>query len=225
ATIHGVTTNRDLLVNVLRHRAFLDGATDTAFFDRHGLDTLAAPLVAGEDEEVAALAAAVAIDAAAPQVLAIPRGWRNVPSQPQRIELTGPGGTHDIRYRNTRTGLQTEPPRDVLVDAVDGEAVTLTVDGVQRRFAVHRYGRDVYIDTAQGSVHLTAVDRFVDPADHIAPGRLLAPVPAAVVRIAAAVGDVVTTGQPILWLEAMKMQHQINAPVDGVVAELPVREG
>ena len=40
-----------------------------------------------------------------------------------------------------------------------------------------------------------------------------------------AVGDRVSAGQPILWLEAMKMQHQINAPADGVVAELPVREG
>lgn len=44
ARIHGVRTNRDLLVNVLRHPAFLDGATDTAFFDTHGLDVLAAPL-------------------------------------------------------------------------------------------------------------------------------------------------------------------------------------
>ena len=42
--MHGVRTNRDLLVNVLRHPAFLDGATDTAFFDTHGLAELAAPL-------------------------------------------------------------------------------------------------------------------------------------------------------------------------------------
>ena len=41
--IHGVRTNRDLLVNVLRHPAFLDGATDTAFFDTHGLAELPAP--------------------------------------------------------------------------------------------------------------------------------------------------------------------------------------
>ncbi len=43
ARIHGVRTNRDLLVNVLRHPAFLDGSTDTAFFDTHDLPTLAAP--------------------------------------------------------------------------------------------------------------------------------------------------------------------------------------
>lgn len=44
ARIHGLTTNRDLLVNVLRHPAFLDGDTDTSFLDKHGLDTLARPL-------------------------------------------------------------------------------------------------------------------------------------------------------------------------------------
>src|SRR5262249_50708232 len=92
ATIHGVTTNRDLLVRVLRHRASLDGAPDPAFSDRHGLATLAAPLIGPEEESVAAIAAALAIDAASPQVLAIPRGWRNVPSQSQRIELDGPAG-------------------------------------------------------------------------------------------------------------------------------------
>jgi propionyl-CoA carboxylase alpha chain len=49
--------------------------------------------------------------------------------------------------------------------------------------------------------------------------------PGAVVRIAASLGDEVKAGQPILWLEAMKMQHQINAPTDGLVTELAVRAG
>ena len=56
-------------------------------------------------------------------------------------------------------------------------------------------------------------------------GSLLAPMPGAVVRIVAAVGDRVERGQPLLWLEAMKMQHQIDAPTNGVVTELPVQPG
>ena len=53
ATIHGLTTNRDLLVRVLRHPAFLAGQTDTAFLDRHrfddhGRDSLAEPLITDE---------------------------------------------------------------------------------------------------------------------------------------------------------------------------------
>ena len=60
ARIHGVRTNRDLLVNVLRHPAFLDGATDTAFFDTHGLDRLAAPLADDRAVALSAVAAALA---------------------------------------------------------------------------------------------------------------------------------------------------------------------
>jgi propionyl-CoA carboxylase alpha chain len=49
--------------------------------------------------------------------------------------------------------------------------------------------------------------------------------PGSIAQVAVAVGDRVTAGQPILWLEAMKMRHQVNAPADGVVAELPVTVG
>ena len=42
------------------------------------------------------------------------------------------------------------------------------------------------------------------------------------VRVGAAVGDTVTAGQPLIWLEAMKMEHTITAPSDGVLAELNV---
>ena len=88
ARVHGLVTNRDLLVRTLRHPDFLAGRTDTAFFDRIGLDVLAAPLAGPEEVELAALAAALA-DAAArrrdARVLGeLPSGWRNVPSQSQR---------------------------------------------------------------------------------------------------------------------------------------------
>ena len=82
--LHGIRTNRDLLVNVLRHPAFLDGATDTAFFDTHGLADLAAPLADPSAAALSALAAALA-DAAdnrsAATVLGrLPSGWRNLAS-------------------------------------------------------------------------------------------------------------------------------------------------
>jgi len=84
ARVHGVRTNRDLLVNVLRHRAFLDGATDTAFFDTHDLARLAAPLGDAAVIRLSAIAAALA-DAAhnratAPVLSAVPSGWRNLAS-------------------------------------------------------------------------------------------------------------------------------------------------
>jgi propionyl-CoA carboxylase alpha chain len=217
AAVHGVSTNRDLLVNVLRHKAFLAGDTDTAFFDQHGLDTLAAPLV--DDPDTAALAAALAIDAAQPRALAVRSGWRNVPSAPQTIAL----GTREVRYRLTRDGLQAADGVELV--RASAEEVVLDLDGVRRRFAVARYGDVVHVDTPAGGVRFGITPRFVDPADQVAPGSLVAPMPGAVVRLAVAVGDRVTAGQPVLWLEAMKMQHQINAPTDGIVTELPVGAG
>jgi propionyl-CoA carboxylase alpha chain len=214
AAIHGVTTNRDLLVNVLRHPAFLVGDTDTGFLARHDV---ARPLV--EDEATAALAAALAIDASRPGMPGIPSGWRNVPSQPQMITLA----THEIRYRITRDGL-IGPEHVELVSATPTEVV-LDVHGVRRRYAVARDGDVVHVDTAEGGVRFAVVPRFVDPAEQVAPGSLVAPMPGAVARIAVTVGDRVRAGQPVLWLEAMKMQHQITAPSDGVVSDLPVAVG
>ncbi|MGH8861041.1 MAG: biotin/lipoyl-containing protein, partial [Jatrophihabitantaceae bacterium] len=217
AAIHGVITNRDLLVNVLRHKAFLTGDTDTSFFDTHGLDTLGAPLLG--DTTTAALAAALAIDAAHVRTLGVPSGWRNVPSQPQTITL----GRHEVRYRHTRGGL--ESIEGVTLVAARPDEVTLDVRGVQRRYAVTRYADTVHVDTPRGSARFEIAPRFVDPADQMAAGSLVAPMPGSVVRVAVGIGDRVTAGQPVLWLEAMKMQHQINAPADGVVTELPVSPG
>jgi len=65
----------------------------------------------------------------------------------------------------------------------------------------------------------------VDPADQVAAGSLLAPMPGSVISVRAAVGDAVAEGQPILVMEAMKMQHTIAAPYAGTVTELPVQTG
>ncbi|MDP9116501.1 MAG: acetyl/propionyl-CoA carboxylase subunit alpha [Actinomycetota bacterium] len=231
ATIHGVATNRDLLVNVLRHEAFLAGDTDTAFFDTHDLASLASPAVgAGSPaQRISALAAVLAADArarsSATVLNGIPSGWRNVVSQPQSATLQTPDGELTIRYRHTRAGLDAEGFPDLILVRASATEVVIENGGVQRKFAVAAYGREVWVDSSLGCVRLVNADRFADPADLVAAGSLLAPMPGSVVRIAAAPGDSVIAGQPILWLEAMKMQHQINAPVAGIIAEIPVREG
>jgi propionyl-CoA carboxylase alpha chain len=49
--------------------------------------------------------------------------------------------------------------------------------------------------------------------------------PGNVIRLGAQVGDTVTAGQPLIWLEAMKMEHTITAPADGVLTQLNVNTG
>jgi propionyl-CoA carboxylase alpha chain len=229
AEVHGLRTNRDLLVRVLRHDAFLAGETDTAFFERHGLAFLSQPLADGEAERLSALAAALA-DAAANRAAArvqagLPSGWRNLPSQPQRKELDGPSGRHQVEYRLRRGQLDAPAYPGVRLLAQKTDEVALEVDGVRRAFSVRRYGDLVCVDSPLGSVALAVVDRFPDPSAHVRTGSLLAPMPGVVVAVTTAVGDSVDRGHPLMVLEAMKMQHPITAPARGTVTQLPVRPG
>ncbi|KXF50800.1 acetyl/propionyl-CoA carboxylase subuit alpha [Rhodococcus sp. SC4] len=229
AQIHGLRTNRDLLVNVLRHPAFLAGDTDTAFFDTHGLDVLARPLASADTERLSALAAALA-DAAHNRDVAtvntsLPSGWRNLASAPQSKTFTGTDGDIEIRYLPTRYGLKAEGFDDVALVSATARHVALDVAGLRRSFEVSRYGDDVFVDSALGPVSLLAAPRFTDPSAVIAEGSLLAPMPGSVIRLGAAAGDSVTAGQPIVWLEAMKMEHTIKAPASGVLTELSVTAG
>jgi acetyl/propionyl-CoA carboxylase alpha subunit len=240
--LHGIPTNRDLLVNVLRHPAFLDGATDTAFFDTHGLARLARPLADPSTWQLAALTAALADAArnrqAATVFIEVPSGWRNVPSGYQTKRYVDPAGDeHEVRYRFVRGRLDLPDTDDLtLVSATPDRVVLSTGIGasgatgrnfVERPFDVARYGGtdDVFIDGPLGPVRLTAQSRFPDPDSAVAQGSLLAPMPGSVVRVGAAVGDQVTAGQPLIWLEAMKMEHTITAPGGGVLAELNVAVG
>jgi propionyl-CoA carboxylase alpha chain len=242
ARIHGLTTNRDLLVRVLRHPAFLGGQTDTAFFDRHHLAEpdgtgLAAPLISDDAAYLSAVAAALA-DAAARQAKAkvlksLPSGWRNMPSQLQRkayerVAADAPGNAapcYEIGYRLDRAGLTVDGRDDVALVSMAPDLIELTAAGILHRFEVAAYPGLVCVDSGLGPVALRPVPRFTDPAATATAGSLLAPMPGTVTRIGVSVGDQVSQGQPVLWLEAMKMEHVITAPAAGIVAELPVAAG
>lgn len=237
ARIHGVRTNRDLLVNILRHPAFLAGETDTAFLPTHGMETLAAPVAGPEEEKLAALAAALAgAELRRAQARTnggvlggLPSGWRNLRSQPATTTLAGPGGEHHLRYVLGRAGLEADGFGGTAVVHLSTEKVSLEVDGLVRSWQVAHYetgaGTVIEVDGDGGSVTFTEVERFPDPSLAVAEGSLTAPMPGAVVSVHVQAGDAVTAGQPLLVLEAMKMLHTIGAPADGVVAELPVTVG
>jgi propionyl-CoA carboxylase alpha chain len=72
---------------------------------------------------------------------------------------------------------------------------------------------------------LTVLPRFTDPADAVASGSLLAPMPGTVVSVAVEKGNEVPAGGSVLVLEAMKMQHTVAAPHAGTVTALSVRPG
>lgn len=216
ARIHGPVTNRDLLVASLRHPEFGDpGLLDTGFYDRNGA-TLTEPRTGAE---YAAVAAALA--EAAGRGGRFGGGWRNLRSQDE----TRTYGDHEVRYRPTRDGgYEVTAPEGVRVVSANPDRVRLEVGGVVRDLDVTAY--------EDGTVHagrhrLTRRPRFTDPREQTAPGSLLAPMPGTVVRVAdgLAVGARVEAGQPLLWLEAMKMEHRVIAPASGTLTALHAAPG
>jgi propionyl-CoA carboxylase alpha chain len=104
--------------------------------------------------------------------------------------------------------------------------VVLERGGVRHAFEVSGYGDGkVYVDSAAGGVALTPVPRLPEPVEQVVPGSLLAPMPGSVLRVEVRPGERVVKGQPVLVLEAMKMEHLIAAPAAGVVAEVHVEKG
>ncbi|GGR87855.1 acetyl-/propionyl-CoA carboxylase subunit alpha [Streptomyces nojiriensis] len=220
ARIHGLTTNRELLVRSLRHPEFAAAQLDTGFYDRH-LDTLTG---GAPDATPAALAAALAEAAPGPDAPLAARlgGWRNVRSQPQTRRYRSAGVEHEVQYHPVNhPGIR--------VVATTPTLVTLEVEGIRRAFHVKQNSNktEIYVDSALGAHTFTPVPRFPDPQDRTEPGSLLAPMPGTVVRIAEglAPGSPVTAGQPLLWLEAMKMEHRILAPASGTLSALHVATG
>ncbi len=222
--IHGVATNRDLLVDVLEDPGFVSGEVTTAFLaDR--------PFAEPVPDPGAAVAAALALaerEAAGRRVQrGVPVAWRNVVSQPQRTVLS-------TRSSDEPTVVEWYGGPRYAVDGytvveVSRDRVVLERDGVRTAYGVAVTGTGdalaVDVDAASGHVRLAVVPRFTDPADAVASGSLLAPMPGTVVRIAVAEGDAVEAGQTVLVLEAMKMQHTVTAPHAGTVTRLSVQPG
>jgi propionyl-CoA carboxylase alpha chain len=220
--IHGVSTNLDFLRSILADEDFAAARIHTALLDerlaewtRPSLDERAVRLSA----LAAALAEATTATANANVLSRIPTAYRNVPSQPRTRVYEG-----DISVSYS-AGFVQHDLDDVTVLEAGPTRVVLDVDGIIETYDVEVGDGWVDVDGPHGSITLAPVPRFVDPADVVAEGSLLAPMPAAVISVAVEDGQHVSKGDVVVVLEAMKMQHTITAPTDGVVSELSVTPG
>ncbi len=222
ARLHGVVTNRDLLVGVLRSPEFLAGDVDTGFLARH--DPGPAP-----DRPLHRAAAALAAAAGRRQdarVLAgLPSGWRNLPSAPQTASHDGVPVTYAYGRDDLAVTVGGVPLEGVRLWSAAPNLVDLSVAGVRRRYEVHRVGARTYVDSALGSTVHVEDEPLPVPGSALPDGSLTAPMPGTVLRVDVAVGDGVAEGAVLLVLEAMKMEHAVRAPTAGVVGQLLVAAG
>jgi 3-methylcrotonyl-CoA carboxylase alpha subunit len=238
SAVLGVPTNLGFLARVVADEDFAAAAVDTGFIDRRR----GALLAVADPPPILALAAAALsrllsreFTTRSDPVPADPwscrDGWRlNLAPAPRDFffrcgetehalaaTLIGPaywqmaiaGGLYDVRGKAGTDGI--------LAVVLDGFRCAV-------RVLYHRGATGVFFDGKSWVFEL--IDPLAPPAgaDAVA-GRLTAPMPGRVVQVLVTAGDAVRQGQPMMVVEAMKMEHTIAAPRDGAVAEVHFAPG
>jgi 3-methylcrotonyl-CoA carboxylase alpha subunit len=235
--IVGLTTNVQFLRHVTTSASFAQANLDTALIPREsavlfkqekvGLAFAAAALVA--DTLVAEAAQARAADASGwVDPWAQRDGWHShgdaertfaleFAGEPLKALLTTVHGASTLQ-RTLQVG---DTHATLQFRAVAGGALEVQLGDRRSQAHVYRNGEVAHVFTAQGATTIVATDVLAHAGETAGEGgRLTAPMPGKVVSFAVKAGDAVKKGQPLAVMEAMKMEHTIAAPADGVVAEL-----
>lgn len=238
--VAGLTTNLPLLAAIARHPAFAAAELDTGFIPRHA-EVLLAPAAAPDAgtlalaclaellrrrEEAGALASASA-DRFSPWFRT--DGWRLNDETLRRLVFRAGESEHaaTVHYRGDGAVVEVDERR-IAVDARRDGAGRLAafLDGRLVRARDIWNGDELTLIVEGVALRLLLVDPLAAVAgEDEAGGRLFAPMPGKVVRVTVEAGAEVVRGQPLLVLEAMKMEHGIVAPADGVVTAVHFAEG
>ncbi|MGF1465556.1 MAG: acetyl/propionyl/methylcrotonyl-CoA carboxylase subunit alpha [Sandaracinaceae bacterium] len=230
-TVAGPTTNRDHLLAILAEPAFASGALHTGFLEEHLAGGGAEPSPGAEEDAAVAATLAAQADRARDAILpSLRSGFRSHRAADQEVGYRHGERKIRVRYADLgrhrfRVTVDDAEAREVARVAFDGRRVTLEVDGHRRTFRWVRDGSRHYVVTDAHTLRLDEQPRFPAREGASAADGCAAPMPGQVLRVLVAEGDAVTAGQTLLVLEAMKMEHAIEAPHDGVVQGLTVAEG
>jgi 3-methylcrotonyl-CoA carboxylase alpha subunit len=230
--VSGVATNRDFLARVAAHPEFVSGAVDTGFIERHH-DTLIPGHRPAPDIALAAatLARLLGREAAAKTMTARSSdpfspwgrtdGWRLNGRDHQEIVFRDGGEERAVTAVRCAESWSLQFGGQVFVasgeDQPDG-AFAVMLNGVHRRLTVFDHGPETMVFLGGESWRLVEIDVLAAPeGDDPGGGRLSAPMPGRVTQLMVEVGDDVRRGQPLIIIEAMKMEHTMTAPADGIV--------
>ena len=225
----GVTTNIDFLRFLLADPDVAAGRLDTGLLDRRTPDYVAAQ--PGDDELIAAAAFKWLRSWPAPvaDLWAVPSGWRMGERAPTACRLHAGERTDHVYLTGTPDAaiarVEGGESRSLAAD-LDGSRLSVTLAGLRTEYLVAAADGQIWLSGAGRTVMVEEVrEAPVRPDDeHSGDAELTSPMPGSVVAVGVADGQRVDAGTVVVTVEAMKMEHALSAPVDGVV-ELLVAVG
>ena len=230
-SIQGVTTNQEFLARLLGQAEFGNGNAHTSFIAEH-----LAELTNTEDVELdrASLVAAALYwqkswQSSDALMTHLPPSYRNNPYRNPSLNLQLGKQEAFVSWRHVAgdhfevTALDATAQAQLL--AFDSGYLRLVIDGVQRSFRLTEIGEQLYVHSSLGSRTITRLPRHPEVQAAAEQGSMTSPMPGLVAKILVAVGQPVKAGDPLLILEAMKMEQTMRAAVDGIVETIRVAEG
>lgn len=218
----GVNSNKQFLVNLLRHPIVVAGDTNTAFIQQHFQDDSSLHSQALSLETLA-LAAALFSQNKGTAV------WQTGLGVPLPLKLKYDDQQIQLQLSTVNSTFTVQLcDQTVCIEVIEKtvEQLTYVVDGIRRRVQYVLDGDQLYLDRDNGNVAIRNVT-YAAPeiADVAGDGKIRAPMDGAVINILVNKGDQVMKGQTLLVLEAMKIQQQIRSDVDGVVEDILGQQG
>ena len=225
----GVTTNVEFLRFLLADPDVVAGRLDTGLLDRRTTEFTASQ--PGDDELIAAAAYKwlrswpVPVDS----LWEVPSGWRIGQRAPTTFRLHSGERTDHVYLTGTpqaATALVEEGEKHTLTATLDGDRLVLTIDGLRTDYLVAVADGQIWLARAGRTAVVDELrEAPVRPDDeHSGDAELISPMPGSVVAVGVQDGAHVDAGAVVVAVEAMKMEHALTAPVDGLV-ELLVAVG
>jgi 3-methylcrotonyl-CoA carboxylase alpha subunit len=236
--IAGAATNVAFLQRLAACRAFSNAELDTGLIERNTAELLAPPKPA--DARLLAAAAAAELNEAQRAAKRSANtsgdpyspwhevdGWRLNEDSHHDLALVEAGAEHSLRVRFLERGLRLRIGNEEQAFEVQPQGDALRVRFGEALFTAHAVREadewHVFCDGEHRRIGLKRALGEID-ADTSA-GSLCAPMPGRVVRVLTRPGAKVAKGEPLMILEAMKMEHTITAPADGTVKEIHFSDG
>ena len=229
--IQGLTTNRDFLVNTLRTDEYISGDTTTDFIERVNPDRV----ITKDQEALQSAAIAIAIESQAKRRAnakinkRIRGGWRNSTMPDEELTLEAYGEEIKLRYKSNRDNsfnFSFEETSHVVtvIDSGYG-SVEIDIDGQRSQYTLDKIGEEWLVHSTFCDFEFKELPRYPISSSDDFGGGLVAPMPGAILSIDIKPGDTVKKGDVLVILEAMKMEHRITAPRDGIVGSVQTEVG
>ena len=231
----GVTTNAAFLRRLVMTDSFTQAKLDTALIERE--QAALAPNDGDSDPALLALAAiaGVATSEAARRDARDPHspwqaqdGWRLGAAAARALTLEHRGAQRSAAVQGAREQWTVHMDGNALAGSggLDGDALRVQIGEQLHRATVIRDGNELYLFGSEGVQRFTLHDPVSEADQSVADaGSLVAPMPGRIVATLVSPGTAVKRGAPLLVLEAMKMEHTLQAPADGTVQGYRVKAG